>query len=102
MSDRNFCGARIFRRICAGSLLVSAIAIWLAGPVHAQNSAEAFYKGRIITILIGFPPGGSYDIYARLTSAHLGKHIPGHPTFVVQNKPNGGIGLLRSFYESAP
>jgi tripartite-type tricarboxylate transporter receptor subunit TctC len=78
----------------AGVLLASVAA-------QAQTSVEAFYKGRMIPILISFPPGGSYDTYARLTAAHMGKHIPGNPSFVVQNKPTGGPGALRSFVETA-
>jgi hypothetical protein len=56
---------------------------------------------RTIPIIIGYPPGGSYDIYARLAAAHMGKYISGHPGLIVQNKP-GGIGVMRSFYETAP
>jgi tripartite-type tricarboxylate transporter receptor subunit TctC len=68
---------------------------------QAQDGVAAFYGGRTLPITIGFPPGGSYDIYARLAAAHLGKYIPGHPVVIVQNKP-GGIGMMRSFYETAP
>jgi tripartite-type tricarboxylate transporter receptor subunit TctC len=79
-----------------------AVALILAAPARAQDPVENFYKGRTIPILIAFPPGGSYDNYARLTAAHLGRYIPGHPTFVVQNKPGAGIGALRSFFDTAP
>jgi tripartite-type tricarboxylate transporter receptor subunit TctC len=84
-------------------LLVAALAGMLltCSSAQAQDSVATFYRGRTITITIGFPPGGSYDVYARLAAAHLGKHIPGRPNFIVQNKP-GGIGVLRSFYETAP
>jgi tripartite-type tricarboxylate transporter receptor subunit TctC len=68
---------------------------------HGQDGVAAFYGGRTIPIVIGYPPGGSYDIYSRLAAAHMGKYIPGHPSFIVQNKP-GGIGVMRSFYETAP
>lgn len=77
------------------SLLVLA-AIGLAGPAQAQ-SAEQFYKGKTITILIGHPPGGSYDFYARLASAHMSEFIPGHPNIIVQSKPGGG-GVLAVAY----
>jgi tripartite-type tricarboxylate transporter receptor subunit TctC len=73
-----------------------------SAPVSAQSPVEAFYKGRMIEIMIGFPPGGSYDNFARLTAAHLGKHIPGNPTFVIKNRPSGGPGVVRSFVETAP
>ena len=58
----------------------------LAAPVHAQD----FYAGKQITFIVGSAAGGGYDILARLTARHLGKHIPGAPTFIVQNMPAGG------------
>ena len=81
--------------------MLSAGVILACGPAQAQDSVAAFYGGRTIPIIIGFPPGGSYDVYARLAAAHLGKYIPGHPTFIVQNKP-GGFGVMMSFYQAAP
>ena len=53
----------------------------------AQTS---FFEGKTARILVGFSPGGSYDLWARLIARHLGKHIPGNPTFVVQNMTGGG------------
>jgi tripartite-type tricarboxylate transporter receptor subunit TctC len=58
-------------------------------PAHAQ-SAEDFYRGKTVTILVGFTAGGGYDLYARLLGRHIGKHIPGNPTVVVQNMPGAG------------
>jgi tripartite-type tricarboxylate transporter receptor subunit TctC len=86
--------------------LLTAAALAAAMPsacvsVRAQDSVAAFYGGRTISIIIGYPPGGSYDTYARLAAAHMGKYIPGHPGFIVQNKP-GSIGVMRSFYQTAP
>ena len=81
--------------------LLAAGALLTCASAHAQDSVATFYRGRTITITIGFPPGGSYDVYSRLAATHMGKHIPGRPNFIVQNKP-GGIGVLRSFYETAP
>jgi tripartite-type tricarboxylate transporter receptor subunit TctC len=69
---------------------------------HAQ-SVEEFYKGKSITLAIGFASGGGYDIYARLLSRHMSKHIPGHPSIVPQNMP--GAGSLRAaqhLYSLAP
>jgi tripartite-type tricarboxylate transporter receptor subunit TctC len=58
-------------------------------PAAAQTP-EQFYKGKTIDLVIGYPPAGSNDFYARLLARHLGKHIPGHPTIVPQNKPGAG------------
>jgi tripartite-type tricarboxylate transporter receptor subunit TctC len=58
------------------------------------QSVEDFYKGKTITLSIGFDTGGGYDIYGRLLSRHMGKHIPGRPAIIVQNMP--GAGSLRA------
>jgi tripartite-type tricarboxylate transporter receptor subunit TctC len=58
----------------------------------APARAEDFYRGKTLTILVGFTPGGGFDINARLLARHMGRHIPGNPTVVVQNMP-GAAGL---------
>ncbi|HXJ02244.1 MAG TPA: hypothetical protein VNH44_13560 [Micropepsaceae bacterium] len=58
-------------------------------PVHAATPAE-FYKGRTISVIIGYSAGGGYDLYARVLSQHLGRHIPGNPTVIPQNMPGAG------------
>jgi len=64
-------------------------ALTLAAPARAQ-SVEEFYRGRSITVLVGFTAGGGYDLYARLLGRHMGRYIPGNPTMVVQNMPGAG------------
>jgi tripartite-type tricarboxylate transporter receptor subunit TctC len=54
---------------------------------HAQ---APFFQGRTITIIVGYQNGDGYDIWARLLAAHMNKHIPGHPGFLVQNMPGAG------------
>ena len=49
-----------------------------------------FYRGKTISIVVGFAPGGSYDAYARLVARHIGRYIPGQPTVIVQNMPGAG------------
>jgi tripartite-type tricarboxylate transporter receptor subunit TctC len=56
----------------------------------APASAQDFYKGKTINILAGFSPGGGYDINARVLARHMGRHIPGNPSIVVQNMPGAG------------
>jgi tripartite-type tricarboxylate transporter receptor subunit TctC len=58
-------------------------------PGAAQSPAQ-FYKGKTITILLGHPPGGSYDLYARLAADHMKRFIPGNPNIIVQHRPGGG------------
>ncbi|MBP1845851.1 tripartite-type tricarboxylate transporter receptor subunit TctC [Rhizobium petrolearium] len=74
------------------------------GAVSAQADAVSdFYSGKTVTILIGHPPGGSYDLYAQLLAQHFGKHIPGNPTVIVQGMPGGGGSLAAAhFYTKAP
>ena len=79
-----------------------AVALTLAAPARAQ-SVEEFYRGKTVTILIGFSAGGGYDLYARLLARHLGQHIPGNPTVVVQNMPGAGRSRPRRYvYAVAP
>jgi tripartite-type tricarboxylate transporter receptor subunit TctC len=75
------------------ALICFAASLVTVAPAGAQ-SVEEFYRGKTINLLVGFAPGGGYDIYARLLSRHIGKHIPGQPSIVVQNMP--GAGSLRA------
>ncbi len=80
----------LFRRFVYGAGIVAlALSVFSPDPAKAQ-SVKDFYKGSTLTILIGHPPGGSYDLYAQLASRHLGKHIPGNPNVIVQHRPGGG------------
>jgi tripartite-type tricarboxylate transporter receptor subunit TctC len=60
--------------------------LWSANA-HAQTP---FYQGKTIRVIVGTPPGNLYDLWARLIVAHMGKHIPGNPEFIVQNMPGAG------------
>jgi tripartite-type tricarboxylate transporter receptor subunit TctC len=74
-------------------LLALALTALVGGEAIAQQT----------TLIVGYPPGASYDIYARTFARHLGKHLPGTPTVVVQNM--AGAGSLRSanfLYNAAP
>src|SRR5581483_3408416 len=66
-----------------------AVGFGAANAARADDIAD-FYKGKPMTMVIGIPPGGGYDIYARLVARHLTRHIPGQPTFIAQNMPGGG------------
>lgn len=68
----------------------------LVGTAHADEIAD-FYKGKSVTMVVGSSPGGGYDAYGRLVAAHLGKHIPGTPTIVVQNMPGAGQSLAAHY-----
>jgi tripartite-type tricarboxylate transporter receptor subunit TctC len=83
----------------AAAVIAAAFAVTAA---QADPVAD-FYSGRQVTLIVGYGPGGGYDIYARLLARHLGRFIPGHPAIVVQNMP--GAGSLRAvnyLYNVAP
>jgi tripartite-type tricarboxylate transporter receptor subunit TctC len=82
--------------------LVIVASFWVADSVSAQSAAE-FYTGRQISLTVGSTPGGGYDTQARLVARHLGKHIPGNPTIVVQNMPAAGsLAATNHMYNIAP
>jgi len=88
--------------IRTAALSLAAIALASAAPAFAQTPEE-FYKGKQIELAIGYPPAGSNDVYARLLARHLGKHIPGNPTVVPQNRPGAGSFLTLAYvYGVAP
>jgi tripartite-type tricarboxylate transporter receptor subunit TctC len=64
------------------------VASLVTAPALAQ--ADDFYKGKTLTIIVGFTPGGGYDFYARALARFLPDHLPGHPTIIVQNEPGAG------------
>jgi tripartite-type tricarboxylate transporter receptor subunit TctC len=82
----------------AAALLTTAVA-W---PARAAPAAD-FYKGRVVQVVVGFTPGGGYDLYARVLARHLGKHIAGNPTVVTQNMPGAGsVKAANYIYNVAP
>ena len=90
------------RTLPAFALTTVVSAALLALPAKADAVAD-FYRGKTVTLAVGYGPGGGYDIYARLVARHIGRHIPGNPTVVVQNMP--GAGSLRAvnwLYNLAP
>jgi tripartite-type tricarboxylate transporter receptor subunit TctC len=56
-----------------------------------------FYRGRTITLLVGFPPGGGYDLYARVFAPYFTRHIPGNPMIVIKSML-GGSGVTAAGY----
>ncbi len=75
-----------------------------ASPTKDAAAAVAdFYKGKTVTIIVGYDPGGGYDVYARTLANHIGKQIRGNPTVIVQNMPGAGSLLsANALYSSQP
>ena len=88
--------------ITARPLLVLASALSLAAPAAADPIAD-FYKGKTLRIVIGYAPGGGYDIYGRLFAEYFGKYLPGNPSIVAQNMDGAGSFLAAKYlYNVAP
>lgn len=68
------------------SLLV--LCAFFASTAHATT--HDFYKGKTVRIVVGFSAGGGFDTYSRAISRHIGRHIPGNPTVIVENMPGAG------------
>src|SRR2546423_6743974 len=73
-----------------------------AVPTQAEPVAD-FYRGKALRMLVGYGPGGGYDIYGRLVAEFLPRHLPGHPTIVAQNMPGAGSFVAAKYlYDVAP
>jgi tripartite-type tricarboxylate transporter receptor subunit TctC len=77
-------------------------ALLLGAAARADETAD-FYQGKSVTLYLGYPPGGAYDIYARLIGRHMSRHMAGHPQFVVRHKPGAAsLNLVNELYNVLP
>ena len=82
---------------------VLALTLCLTPVGFAAEPVADFYKGKTVFLQIGTTAGGAYDLLGRVVGRHIGKHIPGNPTVVVQNVPGGtGIALANQLATTAP
>ena len=84
---------KIISYLLALTTIVSSNPLFSAQRATGQfdeRAVAAFYQGKIVRIVVGFPPGGGADVYSRLIARHLGRFIPGHPTLAVSNMPGAG------------
>jgi len=96
---------RSIRRVLMCAMWASAAALAAALATQSARSAgvEEFYRGKTVSLLIGYSVGGGYDAYGRLLARHFGKHLPGNPNVVPQNM--SGAGSLKAanyVYSVAP
>lgn len=92
------------RRITGHLCLMTLGLLVFPAPTElsAQTVAE-FNGGKSITLQVGYPPGGGYDVYARVFAPFLGRHIPGNPFISIQNVPGAGsLKLANDLYNVAP
>ena len=73
-------------------LIAICLALFAGAIGGACAQVADFYRGKTLNIIVGYGPGGGYDLYARLLARFIGNHIPGNPAVVVQNMP-GAAGL---------
>lgn len=87
--------------LCATAAAVVAVAGSVALATGA--AAQEFYKGRTLSIVVGFSAGGGFDINARMLARHWGRHIPGQPDVIVVNMPGAGsLTAVRYLEQVAP
>lgn len=98
LGDRMHEVAVALARACACRfLLAAALAVPWLSPAVAADPVEDFYRGRSISLVIGYSIGGGYDTYARTLARHMGKYIPGQPSIVPRNM-EGSAGLRAANY----
>ena len=85
-------------------LIIFVAALYGFDPPVARAQEEKFFSGKRMRILVTVTPGGGYDLYARLLARHLGQHLPGNPSLIVQNMAGGGgrIGTNYAFRVAKP
>ena len=85
-------------------LVIAAAALAALLPLDSQADEVAdFYKGKNVELQIGFGPGGGNDVWGRMVSRHLPRHLPGNPTFIPKNVPAAGSLLVANYlYNAAP
>ncbi len=92
------------RRACQSIVAISvgvATAMIPSSPASAQSAPSL--AGRTVQVIVGFGAGGGFDLWGRLVARHLGRHLPGHPTVLVQNMPGaGGFLAANHIYNVAP
>lgn len=91
-------------RVSATVAAAAALAcLALTMPAAQAQTAESFYKGKQVRLIVGSGSGGGYDTYSRVLARHMAGHVPGQPTFVVQNMDGaGGLKATNYVYAVAP
>jgi tripartite-type tricarboxylate transporter receptor subunit TctC len=87
------------KAITCGVALGMAAAVFLSALPAQAEPIEDFYRGKTLRMLIGYGPGGGYDIYGRLVAEFLPRHLPGKPTIIAQNMPGAGSFAAASYIQ---
>jgi tripartite-type tricarboxylate transporter receptor subunit TctC len=90
------------RRALQLAAFISAALCLAAPPCAAQDAVADFYRGRQVTVMVGSSAGGSASLYAQALARHMGRHLPGSPSFIVQHAPGaGGLVLANTLANTA-
>lgn len=90
-----------FMKMLRVRMVVALLAIIFLN-VSAAAMAQDFFKGKMLRLMVFGAAGGGYDTYTRMIARHIPKHIPGHPTTVVENMEGaGGLVLANYLYKRA-
>ena len=76
--------------------LLAGVAGWSMANAPAAT-AQSFYQGKTLKMIVRSAPGGGYDFYGRLLARHMPKFIPGKPNMIVVNMPGAG-GIVAANY----
>ena len=71
-------------------LTLAVVSTVLAPSPQPSAQAQDYYKDKTVTIVVGYSPGGSFDLYARVIARYIGKYLPGNPTRIVENMTGAG------------
>jgi tripartite-type tricarboxylate transporter receptor subunit TctC len=82
-----------------GCSILAAFSIFFFTGINLSSAQEAYFKGKTIRIIAGFPSGGGVDTEARMLARFLPPHIPGNPTILVQNMPGAGGTVATNWFE---
>ena len=71
------------------SLFIAA-QLFAVRSANTASTADDFYRGKVIRIVVGFSAGGGFDTFARTVARYMGKYVPGNPSIIVDNMPGAG------------
>jgi len=90
-------------RLSPSMLILALCAVPVVNDRAQADAVAEFYRGKTITVIVGYSAGGGYDLYARTLARHMGRHVPGNPGFIVQNLTGAGsLNAANNIYNVAP
>ncbi|HXG52960.1 MAG TPA: tripartite tricarboxylate transporter substrate-binding protein [candidate division Zixibacteria bacterium] len=81
--------------------LTAVVAVFLSLSLSTPLFGDDFYKGKTIRAIVGGTAGGGFDVYTRAVTRYMGKHIPGNPTFVVENMTGAATRIAAKYIHGA-